>query len=110
MSTPNTPSTPSTRSIGRPPMLAIAGTVLAGMLSVAGLLTGNPDLAWVAWIALFGAMEANAIRSETEGDTLSERLRVWFVTKTAAGRWGFTAALGVFALAFAAHITGQLWH
>lgn len=100
----------SAQQAGRPPALAVAGTVLAATVSVVGLVIGNPNLAWIAWVALFAAMETNAIRSETEGDTFSERLRAWFMTKTIAGRWGFTAALGVFALAFAAHITGQLWH
>lgn len=93
----------------RPPALAIAGTSIAGALSVIGLFTGNPNIAWIGWILLFGAMEGNAIVNETEGDTLSERTRIWFVTKTLAGKWGFTAALGVFTLSFAAHITGQLW-
>lgn len=102
---------PERRSPGtsRPPLLAITGTTVAAALSVVGLVVGEPNIAWLGWIALFAAMEGNAIASETAGDTLSERLRVWFMTKTVAGRWGFTAALGVFALTFATHITGQLW-
>lgn len=92
-----------------PPWQAVVGTAAAGALSIAGVVLGVPDLAWVGWVVLFGAMEANAVVNETDGDTLSERLRVWFWTKTVAGRWGFTAALGVFALSFAAHITGRLW-
>lgn len=93
----------------RPPALAITGTAVAAVLSILGLVIGQPNIAWFGWIALFAAMEGNAVVSETEGDTLSERLRVWFMTKTVAGRWGFTAALGVFALTFAAHITGPIW-
>lgn len=102
---------PERRSPGapRPPLLAITGTTVAAALSVVGLVVGEPNIAWLGWVALFAAMEGNAIVSETAGDTLSERLRVWFMTKTVAGRWGFTAALGVFALTFATHITGQLW-
>lgn len=88
----------------RPPALAVGGVVAAASLSVVGIVTGQHDLMWIGWLALFGAMEGNAIVSETEGDTLSERTRVWFGTKSRAGRWGFLASLGVFATWFAVHI------
>ena len=88
----------------RPPALAVGGVAAAAALSIAGMVTGQHDLMWVGWIALFGAMEGNAIVSETEGDTLSERTRVWFGTKSRAGRWGFLAALGLFASWYAVHI------
>lgn len=88
----------------RPPALAVGGVLTACALSVIGIVTGQPDLMWVGWLALFGAMEGNAIVNETEGDTLSERTRVWFSTKSRAGRWGFLASLGVGAAWFAVHI------
>ena len=88
----------------RPPALAVGGTVAAATLAVVGMVTGQHDLMWVGWLALFGAMEGNAIVNETEGDTLSERTRVWFATKSRAGRWGFLGALGLFATWFAVHI------
>ena len=88
----------------RPPAIAIGGTIAASALAVIGLVTGQHDLMWIGWIALFGAMEGNAIINETEGDTLSERTRVWFATKSRAGRWGFLASLGVGAAWYAVHI------
>lgn len=93
----------------RPPALAVAGTSVAAALTVVGLWAGSWDLMWAAWVALFGVMEANAVRSEAEGDTLSERLRDWWKVKTPAGRLGFTAAWSIFAMTFLGHIVGVLW-
>lgn len=50
---------------------------------------------WPLWLLLVGLgftiPEAIAIANKTPGDTLSERTRAWFRTKTRTGRTAFVA-------------------
>lgn len=77
--------------------LPVALTPALGVVGVAALAAGPTfgwaDALWVLWAGIFAVLEANAIANETDGDTLSERLRVWFRTKTPAGRVGFTVVV-----------------
>lgn len=78
----------------RLPVALIPAVALAGLAALTlGTAVSWADALWLAWAALFAILEGNAIANETEGDTLSERLRTWFRTKTKAGRFGFTAVV-----------------
>lgn len=44
-------------------------------------------VAWLTWIALFVVIEVPAIFNRQAGDTLSERLRAWFATRTKPVGW-----------------------
>lgn len=70
-------------------LIPAVALVALGALA-AGVWIGWADALWVCWAGLFAVLEGNAIANESEGDTLSERLRAWFRTKTPAGRFGFT--------------------
>lgn len=63
----------------------------------------------VVWGALFAAgfgYEAYAIFNKRHGDTLSERTRAWFRTRTKPGRLAFTITWVAFSTWFLAHILG----
>lgn len=76
------------------PLYLIPAVAVAGLgVLAAGVTFGWADALWLAWAALFAILEGNAIANETDGDTLSERLRLWFHTKTPAGRFGFAAVI-----------------
>lgn len=64
------------------------------------------DIIWVTWLLYFAVAEAIGLASRRDGDTLSERVRVWFRTKSRAGHVGFLIAWTVFAIWFLVHI---LW-
>ena len=70
---------------------AVAFVALVAL--AAGVWIGLADALWLLWAGLFAVLEGNAIANESEGDTLSERLRGWFRTKTPAGRLGFTVVV-----------------
>ncbi|MEU3399493.1 hypothetical protein [Streptomyces filamentosus] len=64
-----------------------------------------PDAIWGALLLAGAAYEAYAIGNRLDGDTLSERLRVWLRTRTRTGRAVFLAAWTVLAIWFPLHIT-----
>lgn len=68
-----------------------AVALVALVALAAGVWIGWADALWLLWAGLFAVLEGNAIANESGGDTLSERLRAWFRTKTPAGRFGFAA-------------------
>ena len=76
-----------------PVFLIPAVAVAALAVLAAGATFGWADALWLCWGLLFALFEGNAIANETPGDTLSERLRAWFRTKTPAGRFGVTACV-----------------
>lgn len=59
---------------------------------------------WVAILLTAAAYETYGIISKAEGDTLSERLRLWFHTDSLAGSVAFVVALLGFVLWFIPHI------
>lgn len=72
----------------------IPAVILAGLaVLAAGVWSGWADALWLAWALIFAVFEGHAIANEAEGDTLSERLRAWFRTKSPAGRFGFAAVV-----------------
>lgn len=72
----------------------IPAVALAGLAALAlGTAVSWADALWLAWFAIFAIFEGNAIANETEGDTLSERLRVWYRVRTPAGKLGLTATI-----------------
>lgn len=84
--------------------LGIGGAVVVLVVAAVWAWAGWHDAVWVSWLGLFVLFEGHGIWSETPGDTLSERTRVWFATKTVAGRWGFIIFVGVLAAWFVPHI------
>jgi hypothetical protein len=40
--------------------------------------------AWIAWLAMFAAVEGAALVNGRRGDTLSEHVRRWFATEASA--------------------------
>lgn len=84
------------------PAFAVLGGVVAAVFRFAGWA----DAMWVSWLGLFVVFEAHALLNETLGDTLSERTRDWFRTKTPAGRVGFIVFVLALASWFIPHILG----
>lgn len=70
-----------------------AVALVALVALAAGVWIGWADALWLLWAGLFCALEMNSLLNESEGDTLSERLRAYFRTKTPAGRFGFTVVV-----------------
>ncbi len=70
------------------------------------------DILLAVTFLLVGGAEAYAIKSRVPGDTISERVRVYFrIKRDATGKAGafvFLALVGTFAAWFAAHITKGL--
>lgn len=64
----------------------------------------SADLAWGGLLAVGAAFELWALVNHRQGDTLSERTRIWWRTHTRPGRALFLAAWSVFAVWFAFHI------
>lgn len=64
----------------------------------------HPDLVWSAIFAVAGVYETYAI-FKNKG-TLSERVRVWFHTKTPAGKAVFAGVWLAFSAWFLVHILG----
>jgi len=64
-----------------------------------------PDVIWGALLVGGAAYEAYAISNRIDGDTLSERLRVWLRTRTRTGRAAFLTAWLALAVWFLLHIT-----
>lgn len=62
------------------------------------------DLIWLSWLLLFAIFEGRALLDPRLGDTLSERVRAWFRTKTTPGRVMFATAWVTFAVWFLIHI------
>lgn len=44
-------------------------------------------IAWLLWIAMFGAIEIPALMNKKQGDTLTEHVRSWFATTTKPKGW-----------------------
>lgn len=76
------------------PFLVIALTLVAAAAAAVWYWAGWADAMWVTWLGLFVAFEAHAVKVETGGDTLSERIHAWFRLKTPAGRAGFFVIIG----------------
>ena len=92
---------------GKMPAALIPAAAIIGFAALAaGPAFGWADALWICWGALFALLEGNAVLNKTEGNTLSERTRAWFRTKTPAGRFGFTALLVTFVAWFIPHILG----
>lgn len=66
----------------------------------------NPNLAWGAIIGLGFLYETYTLVSKKSGDTLSERIRTWFRTRTKTGRAVFTLSWVSFSAWFLVHILG----
>jgi hypothetical protein len=64
----------------------------------------SADWVWGGWVIAFGVLEARALASKRQGDTLSERVRAWFRVNTGPGRALFTAVWSGFAVWFLIHI------
>lgn len=64
----------------------------------------NPDVAWGAILGGALAWELRTVFNRQLGDTLSERLRVWFRTHTKPGKAAFTIAWLGFSAWFIPHI------
>lgn len=64
----------------------------------------DPNLAWGALLAGGLYWEMRAVFNKKVGDTLSERLRVWFFTHTKTGKAAFTIAWLAFTAWFIPHI------
>jgi len=62
---------------------------------------------WLAWGAMFVAIEGAALFNKTPGDTLSEHFRKWFHTDNKVGRWSWIVVFGIFAAWFVTHIAVQ---
>lgn len=63
---------------------------------------------WLAWLALFGAIEGAALKNKRSGDTLSEHVWRWFsiADKGAAWRVRRCALLAILAWLVAHFVTG----
>lgn len=66
----------------------------------------DPNIVWGALFAAGGAYEIYAIFNKKNGDTLSERTRTLFRTKTKIGKTVFTAGWVAFSAWFLFHILG----
>lgn len=66
----------------------------------------DPNLVWGAILGTGFAYEAYALLSKRDGDTLSERTREWFRTRTKPGRLVFSLAWCGFSIWFLLHILG----
>lgn len=64
----------------------------------------NPDIVWGAILSVGAAYETYAILNKKNGDTLSERTRDWFRTRTKTGRAVFTGSWIAFSVWFLIHI------
>ncbi|MCT9090577.1 hypothetical protein N4G70_17190 [Streptomyces sp. ASQP_92] len=64
----------------------------------------QPDVIWGAVLAVGALVELWALRNAQPGDTLSERVRVWFRTHTRPGRAAFAVAWLGFSAWFLVHI------
>jgi len=62
---------------------------------------------WVAWALAFGVIEGEALINRVSDDTLSEKLRDLFHTRTKAGRSVWAIVFGIFTGLFALHIAGS---
>lgn len=62
------------------------------------------DAVWGGLLLAGAAVEAFALVSKRDGDTLSERTRSWFRVNTRAGRIVFAAGWSAFAVWFLVHI------
>ena len=74
-------------------ILLIVAAILAGL----AIVVGGLELRWIV--------------NKTKGDTISERTREWFKTKTKRGAWAFLITLGamvtvavLFSIWYAGHI------
>lgn len=85
----------------------ITGAIISS-LAVAGIWAwqGWASAIWASWAACFIVAEAHGVWSETDGDTLSEQIRIFFRTKTPAGRWAFFVTLGTLFAWLSWHIVG----
>ncbi|MDX3165809.1 hypothetical protein PV516_18665 [Streptomyces scabiei] len=66
------------------------------------------DVIWGGLLLAGAGYEAYAIANRLDGDTLSERLRVWLHTRTRTGRAVFLTAWLALAVWFPLHITEVL--
>jgi len=64
----------------------------------------NSNVVWGSLIAAGFAYEAYALLNKKNGDTLSERTRVWFHTRTKVGRIAFAVSWLSFAAWYLIHI------
>lgn len=64
----------------------------------------NPNLVWGALFVIGSAYEGWTIKNAITGDTLSERTRAWFYTKTPWGRVFFSTFWIGFSGWFLVHI------
>lgn len=64
------------------------------------------DWVWGGLLAAGAVVEAVALRNGRQGDTLSERTRVWFRVRTPAGRAVFAVAWVSFAVWYLVHVLG----
>lgn len=64
----------------------------------------NPDYVWSAVIGAGLIYEGYALVSKRDGDTLSERTRSWFKTRTIPGKIAFATTWIAFATWFLFHI------
>lgn len=83
-----------------------AFAVLGGVVAAVFRFVGWADAMWVSWLGLFVVFEGHALLTESLGDTLSERTRDWFRTKTPAGRVGFIVFVLALGSWFIPHILG----
>lgn len=65
------------------------------------------DYAWIGWAAAFFGIEIPAVFNKGTDDTLSEKLRDLFHTRTKIGRTVWAIIWGLFAGMFALHIAGK---
>ena len=66
----------------------------------------DPNIVWGSLLAVGAAYEVYGIFNKRNGDTLSERTRAWFHTKTKAGKAVFSVAWIAFATWYLIHILG----
>ncbi|MFE6000269.1 hypothetical protein ACFQ6C_25970 [Streptomyces sp. NPDC056454] len=52
----------------------------------------DPNLGWGAVLGAAFVYEMYGVLNKTDGDTLSERIRVWFRTSTRGGKAAFVVA------------------
>jgi hypothetical protein len=64
----------------------------------------NPDVAWATILGGALAWELRTVFNKKLGDTLSERLRVWFRTNTTGGKVVFVASWLALTAWFVPHI------
>ncbi|WP_316749257.1 hypothetical protein [Streptomyces herbicida] len=65
-----------------------------------------PDLIWANLLVLCLAYELFTLVDNTDGNTLSERVRAWFRVRTRSGRAVFALIWTGFAAWFLVHILG----